>query len=203
MWKFPLQIPANRKVLVTQGYKSKELQDFYASQGLKIDQHNAIDVVCGTNRETYGTPVVCPFPKATILRSHFGTAVGSTNDNNNFIQIGYTEGATRYEVGGLHLSEIVEKPVGYVFKEGEEMAYLGNAGTITPAPTIGNPYAGAHAHISFFINGIVQDPLQFLNITNPFIGPDSSWFKDLPPIRWAIAEAQKAIDKLKSKPVDN
>ena len=77
MWKFPLRIPANRKVLITQGYKSKELQDFYKSKGLNIDQHNAVDVVTGTNIETYGTPVVCPFPEGKILRSFFGEAVGT------------------------------------------------------------------------------------------------------------------------------
>src|SRR3989344_8130183 len=88
LYPFPLRIPAGKKVLITQKYRSTELADFYKKQGLGITMHEAIDVVCGVDFETYGTPVVCPFPSA---RRDRGSFKGAMTDSNNFTQIEYTQ----------------------------------------------------------------------------------------------------------------
>lgn len=199
MYQWPVRIPKNRSILITQGYKSKELADFYRSKGIQMDEHNAIDFVTGTAIETYGTPVVAPVDGCTLLRHSFGTPVGTERTNNNFIQVGWTlPDGTKHEYGMLHVSEIAGTD-GQTFAKGEVIAYMGNAGTITPAPTTTSPYNGAHGHFAFYVNQMLANPLDYFDQQNPFRGDDSGIEKDLPPLFWSVANLQKMLQNILGK----
>jgi len=83
-----------------------------------------------------------------------------------------------------------------MFYEGEDMGYVGNFGYVLPAPTIGQPLNGAHAHITIVLNGKVVDPLLFLDPRNPFRGEDTGFEKDKPAITRAIQLIKEYMAKL-------
>lgn len=191
LWKFPLKIPINRSVLVTQGFKDTSLVDWYQSKGINITSHEAVDVVTGTNVETYGTPVVCPFPTARPLRWEPGPAMGKKG---SAFQIRYVDDhGTEWIMGGLHCSELVRQEL---YREGDVIGYVGNAGSVFPEPTFANPYAGAHLHLTLICNGQVVNPLDYFDTKNPFRGDDTGLAKDLPPAHWAVRGVLAFVEKI-------
>ena len=197
MYKFPLKIPPNRSVLITQGFKSTMMLDFYRERGWKMISHEAVDVACGTAVETYGTPVVCPFPHAQLHAFEFDKALGGKGSR---FQVRFIdEFGTELIMGGLHCSELVKKSMYY---EGDVIGYIGNNGSVLPAPSIGNPYAGSHLHLSLIVNGTPDDPLKYFDVKNPYRGPDTGHAKDAPAAHWAIALLIKIIEGITGKPIN-
>lgn len=188
MFKFPLAIPIGKNLTVTQGFKDTALVEFYKTNGVNINSHEAIDVTCGTSVETYGTPLVCPFPSAVMSRHNVGNAEQGLP---SFVQLKYTlpTGEVMH-IEGVHLSGIVLQES---YREGDTVGYLGNYGLVLPKPTIGNPYAGSHLHFVTLINGKPVNPLDHFDVNNPFRAPDTGVSRDIFAIKWAIREIRKAI----------
>ena len=167
-YKFPLRIAEDKKVILTQGFKSQELIDEYKKNGYNIQFHDAIDVATGTLKDTHGTPLVCPFPKAECIYFDDSGATGTQKADR--VQIKYVDGDTEYIMGGLHFSKMLYQQ-NYVF--GETIAWLGNSGFVLPAPTKDSPLNGSHLHLTLRVNGVIVDPLLYFDINNPFRGEDT------------------------------
>lgn len=191
MYKFPLRIPSNRGVEITQAFKSKELVDFYKSKGLDISEHNAIDVTCGDAVATYGTPFVCPFSTATLVNY---TEAEPAKGISGRVLIKYIEAdGTELILGGIHLSGTVKQDV---YKEGDILGYIGNYGYVLPEPTIGQPFLGSHIHLTLLKNGVVVDPLLYFNPQDPYRGEDTGNTRDIFAIYWAFQKIKEYLAKL-------
>lgn len=198
MFKFPLSIPEDRRIEITQVFKSTALVEYYKSKGLNIQEHMAVDVTCGNSAQTYGTPFVCPFPTATI---NTYTQADPENGMGGRIIVQYTQpdGTVLY-VGGIHLSGVnVQK----IYKEGDVLGWIGNYGYVLPEPTIGTPFGGSHIHLTLVekkpgqANGTTVDPLLYFDVKNPFRSPDTGLTRDVFAFKWAIQKIKEAIKKLK------
>lgn len=201
MYKFPIRIPQEWRVIITQGFKSTELAEWYKKQGLDYPEHLAIDLVIGnpeyTSWTTYGATVVCPFPTAELITCEPGT--GPDGKGGRFqIETTLADG-TKLRMGGIHCSEVVNQSS---FKEGDIVAYIGNGGYVKPAPTPEKAYAGGHLHLSRSekkvgeLNFTPKDPLEIFNIYEPFRGEDSGFEKDIKPIAWAMGWNKEKINEI-------
>lgn len=188
---FPLAVPAGRHLTVTQQFKSKEMADFYAAKGLTMREHNGVDVVCGNDVATFGAAIVCPFPYADLIEYRFEDSVSAAN---TYTRIKHeSHDGHVYEMAAVHISGIeFTEP----YSEGDAIAYVGNSGTVSPAPEIGRPFAGAHLHLTAYIDGKLVDPLTLFDIAAPFTSPDTGTEKDIPAIKWAISQAQIRLTEL-------
>lgn len=191
MFKFPLRIPENRCVILTQGFRSTELAEFYRSKGLNYPVHTAIDVICGTSLETYGTPFVCPFPWAELVAADEAAYPGAKGSR---VQVKYEEpGGDTWVIGGLHFSDLEDHPLGYRFAEGETIAYLGNSGAVYPEPVPEKAHQGAHLHFTVVLNGTIVDPVLYFDLLTPFRGEDTGFDKDVPALQWAIWKVREQV----------
>lgn len=169
MSKFPFPLRTNKKIIVTQGFKSQELIDAYKKAGYNMQFHDAIDIATGELKDTHGTPLVCPFPKAECI--YFDDSGETGTQKADRVQIKYIdENGTEYIMGGLHFSKMIKQDT-YLF--GETIAYLGNSGFVLPAPSKDSPLNGSHLHLSLLINRKVVDPLLYFDVDNPFRGADT------------------------------
>ena len=191
MYKFPIRIPEGWCVILTQGFKSTELSEWYTSKGLNYPEHLAVDIVIGNPNwqqyATYGAAIVCPVETAELISSEPGTDPGSSKGGR--FQIKWTENGNEIVMGGLHCSEVVSGKT--VFYKGDEIAYIGNGGYVKPEPNKEDAYAGGHLHLSVSVrepgkNAVPVDPLLYFNIYEPFRGEDTGFEKDIKPIAWAM-----------------
>lgn len=220
---FKLPIKSLVRPTITQLYGNTSFNAWYASQGIKSPYHNGVDIGIGTSRETYGTPVVCPFKEAEVYNVIFDNPI-STKGNGVYIQA--IEGQIMYRMIAWHTGEIAVK-VGDKIKEGDIICYIGNSGlcgSIQPDGTVKNadlskdPWAGAHLHLMLSVyikdalgnwnileenNGVNGwiDPLRYFDSTKWYIGEEENKYKhDLPPFTqimkgMGIVEALKFILK--------
>lgn len=195
IYKFPFRIPQDRTVSITQGFRSKELADFYKSKGLNYPEHTAVDAIAGTPVQTFGTPVVCPFPEATLINYTPADPVKGISGRSI---IRHFDGSNELIMGCIHLSEAVNKPS---FVEGETIGYVGNFGYVLPEPGIGTPLDGGHLHLTMVVNGVVVDPLLWFNPRTPYYGADTGVEKDIPAITRAVEKIREALRKLGIVPV--
>lgn len=184
--KFPVRLPLGRKITVTQPFGSTQNADRYVANGLP-PTHNGLDTVFGTNQETYGTPLVCPFPSAYVSKITFD---GPMSLKGNGITIGYQN----LQVVFWHLSEVVTPP-NASFKEGDVIGYVGNSGLCFPATTPESPYAGSHLHLMVYEDGVLKNPAAYFNINEWYAGEDDLT-KDYPPL---IFYLQKIIEGLRKR----
>lgn len=196
LYNIPLRVPKNRRVVITQEFKDAARVAWYKENGVTTTEHTGLDLVCGSSVETYGTPFVCPFPNATLHAREIESATGPKGSR---VQIRHVDWKGRELIlGGLHLSEISESPR---FIEGDVVGYIGNSGNVRPAPTIINPYAGAHLHLTLLVDGKLIDPTLFFNVRNPYTGADTGQEKDMPPAHWAVKELIQLIEGMTGKPI--
>jgi hypothetical protein len=177
--KFPVRIPPNRKVLFQQGF----------IPGV----HEAVDVICGTAIETYGTPVVCPFPSGEMITRQIDEAFG---EKGSMFQLKYKDPqGNEYIMGGLHCSYISAQRI---FVEGDTIANIGNNGiyAVNPHPTIFNPYNGTHLHLTLVVNGKIVAPYVYFDINNPYRGEDTGFEADKPPFVWSLNGIKKKLDEI-------
>lgn len=194
LFKFPLLVPKGTRLTVTQPFGKTSLN--LEPEGPRGEQHfhYGVDVVRDSVIQTFGTPIVCPFPRAKIVAYQFDQPMGDTT---NFIKIEYVApDGVSHKMVAAHISEIVFRG-NYV--EGDVIAYVGNAGLVQPKPTPTNPWGGAHSHLGAQLNGQWVDPLTIFNLNDPFIGGGDDLNKDLPAVRWAIGELTKLLTALQSK----
>lgn len=200
MYRFPVRIPLGWRIILTQGFKSEKQAEWNRAQGRVFFAHEAVDIVIGnpdfSQTATYGASIVCPFPSAKLVRREDGGA--PTDPKAGLFQISYTQGTVEYIMGGLHCSEVIDKPV---FKEGEVVAYIGNNGYVNPPPTKAEMFNGGHLHLSMTIkknggNGTPEDPLIYFDINNPYRGDDSGANKDIPPLAWAFGLTNEKVKEM-------
>lgn len=198
LYNIPLRVPPGRSVSVSQPFKSTELVAWYKSQGLDVKEHTGLDLVCGGPWETYGTPFVCPFPKAELVSREVAPDPGMKAGR---VQVRHVDWKGReLLLGGLHLSEVSDN-VGFL--EGDVIGFIGNSGSVRPVPDLAHPAAGSHLHLTLRVDGVLTDPATFFDVQNPYRGPDTGFEKDKPAALWAVRELLKLIGGMTGKPVDD
>lgn len=191
--KLPLRIPVGFKPIITQPYGDKSSVDWYKANGLDLTEHNGTDFIVGDSIQTYGTPVVCPVPKAELSRIWFTNAMSTSG---NGIQICWEDNGGNYSMRCWHLSETVSK---MEYSEGDIIGYLGNSGLCRPAPTYSQPFNGSHLHLMLWKNSKLIDPLSYFNKNEWYVGEDTGTEKDLPPLFWALNYAKGLLQALFNK----
>lgn len=191
MWKTPLQVPSAARLRTTHLWGASPLSVEPKGPNGEQHFHYGVDFACGTPGETYGTPVVLPFPQATLV--NYNDPLPGT-DGQRIATYRYTDpNDDDWDMVVVHLSEIVYRPQ---YRYGDVVGYVGNSGLVVPAPQIGDPFAGAHLHLGLKRNGRWVDPLLYFRSNDPFIGPDSGVERDIPAWRWALLKAQALLAKL-------
>src|SRR3990167_8793374 len=190
--KYPLPIscPKGTKPFITQYYGDASNVAWYKEHGLNLTAHNGLDIIVGDSIQTYGTKLVCPVSNAELSQTWFTNAMSTTG---NGIQIGWNEGADRYNLILWHCSEIVTKNT---YKEQDIVGYIRNSGLVKPAPTPQKPFDGSHLHLGLRKNNILIDPLTIFDETTWFTSEDTGQEKDLPPLFWALNYAKEQIKKI-------
>ncbi|MDD3193458.1 MAG: peptidoglycan DD-metalloendopeptidase family protein [Oscillospiraceae bacterium] len=116
------------------------------------DFHTGMDIA-GSGSSIYG---------ARIVACGAGTVVKVQNNGSNgyglFCIIDHGSGYTTLYA---HTSSIIVS-VGDVVEKGQTIGYVGNSGWVIPSPSASNPTGGSHLHIEFRINGVHQNPANFL-----------------------------------------
>jgi murein DD-endopeptidase MepM/ murein hydrolase activator NlpD len=182
---YKLPILCKNKPTITQLYGNTSNNKWYAEHGITADFNQGVDFVTGDPKTTYGTPLVCPFPTANVVKVTFDTPL-STKGNGVTIEYKLDK-KTRYQVVLWHTGEVKIKIFDKI-KEGNVICYIGNSGLCSPTPTTDNPFAGSHLHLMTYKNGVLIDPLTIFNKDEWFVGEDSGSDHDLEPMKWAWAK---------------
>ena len=192
MYKLPLKSPI--KPTITQLYGNTSLNAWYSANGIKNAFHNGVDICCGNNVQSYGTPMVCPFPEGGYVDEIVYESPMTTKGNGVYIKSNLVNN-TQYKLILWHTGEIVVKK-GQQLKEGDIICYMGNSGLVNPPPTTDNPYAGTHLHFGCYkiTNGQYvynnptilgeTDPLLYFDKNQWYLGEDSGYAHDMNPLIW-------------------
>lgn len=179
MYKFPLRLPYNLNPILTQGFRAEEQLDMSTALSTSTRFHNGIDVVCGTNEQTWGRECVWPFPwEGVVYDSRVNATFGATRAR---AQIDTTDPDTgiKYSLIYLHLSAVTKtkEPTDttiVTYKQGDVIGKMGNNGAVSPKPTPEKPLDGTHLHLGLGIkkpgeaNYMMVDPLPYFDITDPY-----------------------------------
>ena len=192
MYKLP--IGGANKPTLTQVYGNTSNNAWYSANGIKNPFHNGVDFVCGTPVQTYGTPLVCPFPEGGYVEDVTYESPMTTKGNGVVVRSNFINGV-QYRIILWHSGEIKVR-VGDKLKEGDIISYIGNSGLVSPAPTTDAPYNGSHLHFGCykFVNGQniytpptvlgETDPLLYFDKNQWYAGADSGYTHDVAPINW-------------------
>jgi len=186
--KAPFRSPYSLNV--TQEYGNTSFNAWYRANGIDAPYHNGIDIAfdIGSNLcsiHTYGTECLCPFNEAKVVKVTWDCPT-STKGNGVTIEYKIDEN-TCYQVVFWHAGEIKVK-LGDKLKEGDIICYIGNSGLVSPKPTEGDPWAGAHCHlrvIKYFYNGVYwvtngdMNPRTLFDFTQWHSGEDTGFFHDI------------------------
>jgi murein DD-endopeptidase MepM/ murein hydrolase activator NlpD len=185
--KAPFRSPY--KLCVTQEYGNTSFNAWYKDNGINCPFHSGIDIVFDggvlQSLHTYGTECVCPFNEAKVVKVTWDTP---TSTKGNGVTIEYQiDPLTSYQVIFWHTGEIKVK-VGDKIKLGDVICYIGNSGLVSPKPTEGDPWAGAHCHlrvIKYTYNGVYwvtngdMNPRTLFDFTEWYNGTDMGFGHDL------------------------
>lgn len=190
--KYPLPIACPKGVapVITQLFGDTSSVDWYQANGLNLTAHNGVDFIVGNPIQTYGTRLVCPFPQAELSQTWWNNAMSTSG---NGIQIAIEFGNDRYNIRFWHCSRINTKST---YKEGEDVAYIGNSGLCRPAPSYSKPFDGSHLHLMVYKNGVLIDPLTVFDETKWFVQEDTGPEYDMPPLKWSLDYISLQIKKL-------
>jgi hypothetical protein len=188
--KLPIKSPI--KPMITQRYGEMGNLQFYRDHGIKIPFHNGVDLVCGDNRQTYGTELVCPFPQGGYVFDVIFDSPMSTKGNGIYLM----SSDKAFKIILWHVGSVNVKK-GDKLKEGDVVGWIGNSGLCCPAPTPLVPYAGSHLHFGCYkydeTGGYVYQPPTVLGETDPLLyfnkdewyyGVDSGAIHDIEPLKW-------------------
>jgi len=190
-FSFPVLLPPGIEATVTQPFGVTANTIEPPGQHGEAHFHYGDDVVFGTDIETYGTPIVCPFHDARLTA--YAEPSGSYTVT-PFIRLdGYGASGNHYEATFAHVSSIFFRPS---YNEGDIIGTVGNYGLVLPKPTPGAPFAGSHLHLGLQLNGQWVDPLQYFDITKPYIGAPHDPASDIPRLVWAIQQIESQLSKM-------
>lgn len=167
-------------VILSQGFKADTQVDFSEALSRATKTHNGVDIVCGSNEQTWGQECVWPFPwDGIVYDSQVDSTFGATRYAH--AQIDTTDPATgiKYSVIYIHLSAVTNTKAAtenklIVYKQGDVIGKIGNNGWVNPPPTSSCPLCGSHLHLGLGIkapnevNYTMVDPLLYFDISNPF-----------------------------------
>lgn len=191
MFKAPYKVPSRDRIRIGRGFgPTSEPMDPVGPDG-EAHFHYGVDIVFGDARQTYGVPLVLPFPSAKLV-AYQSPANPDTTTSFATFRWKSPEGDT-YDMTLAHVSEIVFMAP-YAF--GDEIAFVGNAGKVWPKPDIAHPWDGAHLHLGLKKNGTWVDPKRHFDLFNAFIGPADEPQKDVPAVVWMIEKVRALLAKL-------
>jgi murein DD-endopeptidase MepM/ murein hydrolase activator NlpD len=176
--KLPILSP--RKPFVSQTYGNTSNNAWYLANGITAPFHQGVDFVCGSNVQTYGTPLVCPFDSAKVVKLTWDNSM-STKGNGVTIEAKILD--ITFQLVLWHTGEINVK-IGQILKEKDIICYIGNSGLCSPKPTPENPYGGSHLHLMLYMKGKLIDPMIFFNKDEWYLGVDSGMEHDIEPLKW-------------------
>lgn len=186
-----MQIPPTRVLTLTRGFGATDRASDPTGPNNEPNFHYGVDVVDGLPHETYGTPLVCPFHRAQLIR--YFSDDRFSKDTDFCVLSGRGASGTRYELVFAHNSALFFRSE---YKEGDIVALAGNDGDVSPPPTPAAPFNGSHAHIGLKANGVWVDPLKYFDIGNPYRGADDKPESDIPRLQWAVAELVKQLNSI-------
>lgn len=199
-YPLPIKIVKGRFPVVTQEFGNQSNNSWYESNGIKFDAtssggHNGTDIVIGGGKtqsvDTYGTELVCPFPKGLPTKVWWESPM-STKGNGIQIQ-------TRDERGTIYILcwHCSECKFAEEYNQGDTIGYIGNSGLVNPAPSYFSVHAGAHLHLGAWINGVMVNPRDIFDFTQWFVSDvDTGVEKDLPPFQYFINKFANSIKNL-------
>ena len=198
--KYKVPLRTNQDVIITQDYASTENAKFYLANGLKSGKHNGMDIICGDSKTTYGTPCVCPYPEATVVKVTWDSPLSTKG---NGVTIEFRESPDKIlQTVFWHTGEIAVT-VGQKLKEGDIICYIGNSGLSTGKSNINDPFSGAHLHFMVFEFNLVggryvmkdatselsgaQNPRNYHDFSKWYAGVDTGAKHDIEPLRPFLA----------------
>lgn len=180
MYKFPIQLPSNLNLTVVQPFHVRTPVDSSKALSIQTTDHIGVDVVCGTDEQTWGKECVWPFPwPGTVWESLVDSEFGA--NKHAHAQIDTVDPATgiQYSLIYLHLSSVTRTKSAtdsqvIVYQQGDVIGKIGNNGAVNPLPTPQHPLWGTHLHLGLGVknvgetNYIMTDPQTLFDISNPF-----------------------------------
>lgn len=186
-YPFPIRLPSNLNLILSQGFRADTQVDFSEALSITTKTHNGVDIVCGTNEQTWGQECVWAFPWDGIVYD------SQADLNHAHAQIDTTDPVTgiKYSVIYIHLSSVTNTKAAtedklIVYKQGDVIGKIGNIGFVNPPPTPACPLCGSHLHLGLGVKNVNEtnytmvDPLLYFDISNPFRKPDAP----IPPFKF-------------------
>lgn len=180
MYKFPLRLPKDLQVIVSQPFRSAKPVDISKALSIETTDHNGLDIVCGTNEQTWGVECVWPFPwLGVVYDSRVSSQFGATDYARCQIDTKDPETGIEYSLIYLHLSSVTNTKTPtenriVAYRQGEVVGKIGNNGSVRPSPTPERPLDGTHLHLGLGVkkpgevNYTMVDPQIYLNVKDPF-----------------------------------
>lgn len=199
-YPLPIEIVKGRYPVITQEFGDTTNNQWYEQNGINFDTrsnggHNGTDIVIGGGghqaTDTYGTKLVCPVPKANATRVWFESPMSTQG---NGIEIQWNDVRGFCQALCWHCSECNFQEE---YKEGDTLAYMGNSGLVSPAPSFYAVHNGAHLHLGTWINGVMVNPREIFDFTRWYVSDtDTSVQKDLPPFQYFLNQLMIEIKHL-------
>lgn len=178
MYKFPIK---SNKLILTQAFRSDRRIDFSTALSVNTSFHNGVDVVCGTNEETWGKECTWPFPfTGTVYDAEVDSPMGAKLHAHSQIDGTDPETGISYSLIYIHLSSVIHtvqpgSSSTWIYNQGDTIGKIGNNGAVNPPPTPEHPLWGTHLHLGVGvkkpgeINYTMVDPLTIfeLNLSEP------------------------------------
>lgn len=180
MYKFPIKLPSGLNLVVTQPFHVTASVPFSQARAIQTVDHLGVDIVCGTNQQTWGQECVWPFPwPGTVYDAEVDSELNAKLHAHS--QIDTVDPATgiKYSIVYLHLSSVTKTKTDsdhtlITYNQGDVIGKIGNNGEVEPPPTPQNPLQGSHLHLGLGIqhpgelNATMVDPQAYFDVTDPF-----------------------------------
>lgn len=180
MNKFPIRLPQNLNLELTQGFRAPIPVDISVALSKQTTDHLGVDVTCGTSAQTWGQECVWPFPwPGIVYDAQVDAPLGATQHAHS--QIDGTDPATgiKYSLIYIHLSAVTRTVLpgtttAVTYNQGETIGRIGNNGFVNPPPTPELPLNGSHLHLGLGVkkpgelNSTMVDPLLYLDLEDPY-----------------------------------
>lgn len=176
MTKYQFPIKSNT-LIITQPFRTVSPVDISKALSIETTDHNGIDVVCGTNEETWGKECVWPFPwPGIVYDSVVNATFGATQAHAQVDTVDPTTGIA-YSIMYLHLSSVTKTKTQadnamVVYNQGDVIGKIGNNGSVRPVPTPQFPLNGSHLHLGLGVknpgelNYTMVDPLTVFEMSH-------------------------------------
>ena len=182
MYPFPVRLPPNLKLSVSQPYHSRIPVDLSKALSVQTIDHIGVDVICGTPQQTWGQACVWPFPfPGTVWTAEVDSLFGATQHAHSQIDGTDPNTGIKYGLVYLHLSAVTKQKSEIdtqviIYNQGDVIGRVGNNGVVSPLPTSAAPYNSSHLHLGVGvkkpgeINYTMVDPQTIFDVSTWFVG---------------------------------